>query len=328
MRPFPKKLGIVLFNLGGPETIADVKPFLLNLFNDPDIITIPIAFVRSLVARIIVAARLKHVIEHYEEIGGGSPLRRLTEEQAHALEAALREQTGADITVRVGMRYWKPFTNEVVKEFRAKGIDDVFLLPLYPQYSCTTSGSSFKEWKLLHNALGGKVFRVTSIRDFYRDEAYLRSLNAAINDGVAKFSAEERKSLHLLFSAHGLPQAVVEAGDPYPQHIKETVASIMTMRGNDLPHHLSYQSKVGPTKWLKPYTVDRLAELGKEGVKNLLVIPVAFVGDHIETLHELDIELREIAEKAGVTHYVVTEGLNSRPEFISALAGLVRRRYS
>lgn len=328
MPPFPKKLGIILFNLGGPVTQEDIAPFLLNLFRDPDIIPIPFRPLRHLVARGVVAARLKNVKHHYAEIGGGSPLRRLTEEQAAALEKELRTETGSEITVRAGMRYWNPFTEEVINEFTSMGIRDVFLLPLYPQYSDATSGSSFKDWKYHHSSRGGKVFRVRSIRDYFCDPDYIAALSETIDATIDPIPESERSSIHLLFSAHGLPAALIEGGDPYQRHILATIDAVMNLRDHDYPHHISYQSKVGPVKWLKPSTIDTLQELGKSGVKNLIVIPVAFVSDHIETLHELDIELREIAEHAGITRYAVTPGLNSRPAFIKALAKLVRSRYS
>ncbi len=328
MPPFPKKLGVVLFNLGGPVTADDIKPFLLNLFNDPDILPLPkIPGLRGLLARIIVAARLKQVTQHYAEIGGASPLQRITNEQAAALESLLRERTGSEVTVRAGMRYWKPFTREVIEEFRAKGIRDVFLLPLYPQYSMTTTGSSCRDWKRLHNAIGGRTFAVRSVREYPVYPHYLAALSQAIDEGLSRFTPPERSSLHILFSAHGLPQSIVMQGDPYPRQIEATVAAIMELRKHEHPHHLSYQSKVGPTKWIKPYTVDTIPQLARDGVKNLLVVPVAFVSDHIETLHELDIELREIAHHAGITHYEVTPGLNTMPAFVEALGEIVMARY-
>jgi ferrochelatase len=328
MPPFPKKLGVIIFNLGGPVTLDDVKPFLLNLFRDPDILPVPsVLGLRGMLARLIVSLRLKKVKEHYAEIGGGSPLQRITNEQAAALEKWLCERTGCEVVVRTGMRYWHPFTKSVIDEFRAKGIRDVFLLPLYPQYSLATSGSSFKDWKILHNVIGGREFRVRSVRDYYIDEKYLASVSQAMDEGIARFTAPERSSLHILFSAHGLPQSILMKGDPYKRHIEATVEAVMKRRGNDHPHSLSYQSKVGPTKWIKPYTVDAIPQLARDGVKNLLIVPIAFVSDHIETLHELDIELREIGEKAGITHYAVTPGLNTMPVFIEALGELVMGKY-
>jgi ferrochelatase len=338
MPTFPSRLGIILFNLGGPETLNDVQPFLENIFADPDIIPLPIkGKLRLWVARKVATSRAKHAREHYEAIGGGSPLRRRTQEQAEALERMLRERTGSEIFVRMGMRYWHPFTRDTIEEFRQANINDIFLLPLYPHYSVTSSGSSFKDWKKLHNeastvtvrhATDKKLFRVRSVKDFYLQPHYIAAISEAIDEGMQRFSPEERQSLHFLFSAHGTPASVAERGDPYQHQIKATIEAVMKYRNNDRPHSLSYQSRVGPAKWLKPYTVDTLYVLGTKGMKNILVVPISFVSDHVETLFELNIEVREAAEKAGITHYEVAPGLNNRSEFITALADIVQSRYS
>ncbi|HET7152242.1 MAG TPA: ferrochelatase, partial [Candidatus Kapabacteria bacterium] len=275
--------------------------------------------------------------EHYEAIGGGSPLRKRTQEQAEALERMLREHTGAEVFVRMGMRYWYPFTRDTIEEFRQMNINDVFLLPLYPHYSVTSSGSSFRDWKKLHNeaskaatkhATDKKLFRVRSTKDFYLQQSYIAAVSQTIDEGIQKFTEDERKSLHLLFSAHGTPASIAEKGDPYQRQIKATIDAVMQYRKNDHPHSLSYQSRVGPAKWLKPYTTETLQSLGAKNTKNVLVIPISFVSDHVETLFELNIEVREIAEKAGITHYEVTPGLNARAEFIRALTEIVVSRYN
>jgi ferrochelatase len=338
MPPVPARLGVILFNLGGPERLEDVQPFLENIFSDPDIIPLPVpAVMRRWLARRIAAARAKHSRANYAQIGGGSPLVKITRAQASALENLLRQETGKEIFVRMGMRYWKPFVNETIEEFHGLGVHDVFLLPLYPHYSVTSSGSSFADWKKMHNnasklfsphAANGKVFRVRSVKDFYMHPKYIASLSQTIDEGIARFTPEERATLHLLFSAHGTPASVAERGDPYQHHIRATMNAVMQLRNFDYPFALSFQSRVGPMKWLKPYTTETLREFGAKGIKNLLVIPISFVGDHIETLFELNIEAREIAESARIRHYEVTPGLNDRPLFIATLANIVRSRYT
>jgi len=338
MPVFPKKLGVILFNLGGPETLDDVQPFLENIFSDPDIIPLPISGkLRLWLAKKIASSRAKHARGHYAAIGGGSPLRKRTQEQAEALERLLGCETGSDIIVRMGMRYWHPFVRETMQEFINKGIESVFLLPLYPHYSATSGGSSFKDWKKVHNAMSktvaahavnGKLFRVRSVKDFYLHPRYIRALSETIDEGVKRYTPDDQRSLHILFSAHGTPASVAERGDPYQKQIRATVTAVMELRKNDFPHYLSFQSKVGPSKWLKPYTVDQLRTFGAHGIRNILVVPVSFVSDHVETLYELNIEAREIAEKSGITRYEVAPGLNDREEFIAALAEIVQTRYS
>jgi ferrochelatase len=331
-----KQIGVILHNLGGPTSLDAIKPFLTNLFLDPEIIKIPLPgplgrfFPRRLFAEFVARRRTPKVTPNYQAIGGKSPLVERTEDQARALEEELNRRFAghAHFHVRLGMRYWHPFTREAADEFRSMGIERVFLLPLYPQYSRTTTGSSFKEWRNLNRDLYNRRFRVKSVKDYHRHPRYIAAINERIDATLReRFTEEEQRGLHLLFSAHGTPIADVEAGDPYSAQIAATVEDVMAARGYDYPHHLSFQSRVGPVKWLEPYTQDALAKLGAEGVRNLLVVPVAFVTDHIETLHELDIELREEAEKAGIHKYEVMFALNDTPMFIAALADLIEERY-
>lgn len=330
-----RKIGVILLNLGGPTSLDAIRPFLTNLFLDPEIIRIPLPppfdrlFPRRLFAEFVARRRTPQVRPNYEMIGGKSPLLERTEEQARALSAELgRRLAGrAEITVKLGMRYWHPFTAESADQLRAEGIGDVVLLPLYPQFSRTTTGSSFKEWHRLNRERYGGGFRALEIQDYHLHPAYIASINERIDATLRdRFTPEERKGLHLLFSAHGTPIADVEAGDPYSGQIAASVAAVMAARGNDYPHHLSFQSRVGPVRWLEPYTQDMLARLGAEGVRKLLVVPIAFVTDHIETLHELDIELRHVASEAGIGKYEVMYALNDTPAFIGALADVVEER--
>jgi ferrochelatase len=332
-----RKIGVILHNLGGPTSLDAIRPFLTNLFLDPEIIRIPLPgilgrlFPRRLFAEFVARRRTPKVRPNYEMIGGKSPLLERSVEQARALEAELNRRFAgtAEFTVKLGMRYWHPFTSETADELRREGIKDIFLLPLYPQYSRTTTGSSFKEWRDLHRSRYARAFRVKSVKDYHLQRSYIDAINDRIDATLRdRFSEEERRGLHILFSAHGTPIADVEAGDPYSKQIAATVAEVMRARGDDYPHHLSFQSRVGPVKWLEPYTQDMLARLGAEGVRSLLVVPIAFVTDHIETLHELDIELRHVAVEAGITKYEVMYALNDSPRFISALAEVIEARYA
>lgn len=332
-----KQIGVILHNLGGPTSLDAIGPFLRNLFLDPEIIRIPLPkpfdrlFPRSLFAWFVSRRRTPKVRPNYEAIGGKSPINERSVEQAQALERELNERfTGiAQFHVRLGMRYWHPFTRVAMDEFKELGIRDVFLLPLYPQYSRTTTGSSFKEWRDIHRSAFARWFRVKAVKDYYLHPRFIAAINERIDATLReRFTDVERANVNLLFSAHGTPVSEVVAGDPYSHQIRATVRAVMDARGNDLPYHESFQSRVGPVKWLEPYTQDKLAELGASGVKTLLVVPVAFVTDHIETLHELDIELREVAEHNGIHKYEVMYALNDGAPFIAALADLVQARYA
>lgn len=327
------RIGVVLHNLGGPTTRDAIQPFLRNLFLDQEIIRLPWpldgGILRRWFAEFVAWRRTPKVRPNYDDIGGRSPIIERTREQAVALERELdrRFEGVAEFRVRLGMRYWYPFTREAMEEFLTSGIDRVFLLPLYPQYSRTTTGSSFKEWRDLHRDHYNRRFRVRSVRSYHLNRRYIAAISERIDATLEqKFTPEERDGLQLLFSAHGTPISEVKAGDPYSHQIRATVEAVMAMRGHDYPHHLSFQSRVGPVKWLEPYTQDAVARLGAEGVRSLLVVPVAFVTDHIETLHEIDIELREEAHHAGIRKYETMFALNATPMFIEALADVVEER--
>lgn len=318
-----------MLNLGGPNSLDDVQPFLENLFLDPEIIDIPFGkYFRKPLARFISTRRAEKVKLKYAQIGGRSPIVELTQKQAEALENKLNEHFNgrAECIVKIGMRYWHPFTSEIIDDFRSRNISHVFLMPLYPHYSQTTSGSSFKEWKELHNKIGGKVFKIYSTYAYYDHPLFIQALNDRIDTGLRKFDSSSKEEIHFLFSAHGTPMKLVERGDPYSKHIAKTVEAVMKLRGYDYKHHLSFQSKVGPAKWLEPATDKKVEELAANGVRRLLVIPVAFVSDHIETLHELDYELREHAMKFGIKEFHVMPALNDSPKFIDALVDLITKK--
>jgi protoporphyrin/coproporphyrin ferrochelatase len=311
------RIAVVLFQLGGPDTLEAIEPFLFNLFCDPDIIDFPGARIgRRPLAKIISATRAKKVQHHYAVIGGGSPIRRFTEQQARALENVLLE-SGVNARCIVAMRYWHPFTSEAMAQLRAERYDEIVLLPLYPQYSSTTSGSSLNEWRrLFHDPVPQHL-----IETFYDHDLYLQALADRVDEALARFPHPERPEL--VFSAHSVPVAVVAKGDPYQKQIEKTVELVMQRGGWRNRHRLCYQSKVGASKWLQPSLRDTIKQLAAEGVREVCVVPVSFVTDHVETLGEIDHEAREQAKALGIERFEMTAGLNDSPTFIRALADKV-----
>ena len=322
------RVGVVLLNLGGPARSEDVKPFLYNLFMDPAIIDIPLkGITRHLLCRLISSLRSKKVAKDYAEIdpNGGSPINPLTRDQAHALQSGLNERfggpNGVEFKTYIAMRYWHPLTEEVAESMKSDGITKVVLLPLYPHYSKTTTGASLVYWKTLEERGEIPSWPITYVKEYAALPRYLRAISQRIDEGLAKFPEDVRSDVHLLFSAHGTPlKEMTERKDPYCCLVHSTVEQLMRERGNDRSFDVAFQSKVGPAQWLTPSTPSKLEELGKAGTKNVLVIPVAFVTDHIETAFELDVEVRHEALGFGIEGYEVTGGLNSHPEFITALA--------
>ena len=322
----PNRVAIVMFQLGGPDSQAAVEPFLYNLFCDPDIINFPGAFLaRKALAKLISTTRSKVVGQHYAEIGGGSPIRRLTEQQARALEETLRPHIQA--RTLVAMRYWHPDTAEAVAALQSEPYDELVLLPLYPHYSFATTRSSLREWDRQYGAKlktkAGPKPPVKIIDHFYDHPDYIAGIVERINSVLNEVSDPE--NVELVFSAHGLPMTLVEKGDPYPQHIEQTVQLVRELGAWPNPHVLCYQSKVGPQKWLQPSLTGTIERLAKSGVKRMLVIPVAFLTEHIETLHEINIEESEEAKHLGVTDFYLMPALNDSPLLIRALADLVLR---
>ena len=313
-----RRVGIVLFQLGGPDTLEAIEPFLFNLFCDPDIIDFPFARIgRKPLAKLISSTRARKVQHHYEIIGGGSPIRRFTEQQARALQIKLSE-SGLDARCFVAMRYWHPFTGEAVEQLRTACCDEVVLLPLYPQYSSTTTGSSLNEWRRLFP----DPLPVHCAGPFYRNEFYLEALAEKIAEALARFPDPDQPEL--VFSAHSVPVAVIEKGDPYQRQVEETVELVMRRSGWVNPHRLCYQSKVGASKWLQPSLRSTLRELAARGRREVCVVPISFVSDHVETLGEIDHDARAEARRLGIRQFEMTAGLNDSPTFIAALADLVR----
>jgi len=316
-----KKIAVVLLQFGGPDSLEAVEPFLFNLFNDPDIFELPFGprFQRFL-AKQISSRRAPSVAKKYGEIGGKSPIVEKTEQQIRGLQQWFdTRHPELNVTIRLAGRYWKPFTKETVEGLVRDGITDVVLLPLYPQYAMANAGSSFNEWER-ESQRQHTPFNERRIRQYYDHPQYLAALNDRIDEGLKQF--ENPDKVFLLFSAHGTPIDMVERGDPYAQQIRETMELVMSLRGHDKHYTLSFQSKVGPKQWLTPATTSTIGDLGRLGVHDVLVVPIAFVSDHIETLHELDIEERHTADRAGIKNYKIMTGLNDHPLFIECLADI------
>ncbi|MEH2122198.1 ferrochelatase [Nostoc sp.] len=316
------RVGVLLLNLGGPDKLEDVGPFLYNLFSDPEIIRLPFRWLQKPLAWFIASRRLKTSQENYKQIGGGSPLRQITEAQGEALKEQLG-YLGQEANIYVGMRYWHPYTEEAIAQLTQDNIENLVILPLYPQFSISTSGSSFrlleKLWqedpKLQH-------IDYTVIPSWYKQPGYLQAMAELIAQELEQFPNPD--DVHIFFSAHGVPKSYVEeAGDPYQQEIEECSALMMQTLNRPNVHTLAYQSRVGPVEWLQPYTEDALKELGAQGVKDLVVVPISFVSEHIETLQEIDIEYREVAEESGIHNFRRVPAPNTHPVFINALADLV-----
>ncbi len=292
----------MLFQLGGPDSLEAVEPFLLNLFLDPDILPLgPFGWFRRPIAKLISSRRSIPVAEKYAEIGRRSPIGTLTERQRVRLVEALSPHI--DPVAVTAMRYWHPLTSEAVAALRKAGpIDEIVLLPLYPHYSYATTLSSLKEWHRVYGQPDGGPPERT-IDHFYDHPLYVQALVERIGSMLRQFTDSPR--IHLIFSAHGLPMSLVEKGDPYPKQVGATVRAICELgpkqyAGGPRTHLLCYQSRVGPAKWLQPSLTEAIETLGRECVKEMLVVPISFVTEHIETLHEINIEAREDAKKSGI----------------------------
>jgi ferrochelatase len=325
-----KRVGIVLFQLGGPDSLQAVEPFLLNLFLDPDIIPMgPLGFLRRPLAKLISSRRSIPVAGKYAEIGRRSPIGLLTERQRVRLVEAVSPYI--DPVAVTAMRYWHPMTAEAVDALRKAGpLDEIVLLPLYPHFSYATTLSSLKEWRRVYGQSNGGQSndgpRVSTIGQFYNHPQYVQAVVQRTGSILRQFPDSSR--IHLVFSAHGLPMSLVEQGDPYPKQIEETVrlvceAGAQQYKGWPRTHLLCYQSRVGPAKWLQPPLTGTIERLGHEGVKEMLVVPISFVTEHIETLHEINIEARAEAAKLGIERFRMMPAVGDSPLFIDALKDLV-----
>ena len=313
-----ERVAIVLFNLGGPDKPASIRPFLVNLFKDPAILRVPF-FVRPLLARIIAYARVKAATANYAILGGKSPLLGLTEHQGRALEAALPD---LDARCFVAMRYWHPFSDEAARAVVAWNPDRVLLLPLYPQFSTTTTGSSLLDWQDAA-ARAGLVKPTTALCCYYGDRGFAAATAEAVKRAY-RAACDAGPAPRVLFSAHGLPEVIVKSGDPYQHQVERTVAAVVrAMARPEMDWTVCYQSRATPQKWLGPSTDDEIKRAGADAVP-VMVVPIAFVSEHSETLVELDVEYRELAHEAGVPAYFRVPAQNSDPAFIAALAALAR----
>ena len=320
-----KRVGIVLFQLGGPDSLEAVRPFLQNLFLDPDILPMgPLGFLRGPLARWIAKKRSVPVAVRYGMIGKRSPIGVLTERQRQQLVAAVSPYV--DAVAVTAMRYWHPLTAKAVETLRgAFPVDEIILLPLYPHFSYATTLSSLKEWNRVYGPAESGPQQKT-ISQFHNHPLYIRALVERIGSMLRLYPDSER--IHLIFSAHGLPMSLVEKGDPYPTQVQETVRLVCELGAQQFAgwpktHLVCYQSRVGPTKWLEPSFVGTLERLGHEGVKEMLVVPISFVTEHIETLHEINIDGRADAKRFGIERFQMMPAVGDSPLFIAALKDLV-----
>ena len=325
------QIGVVLFNLGGPSDLSEVEPFLVRLFSDREIIELPGgAALQPLMARIIAKMRGRSVRDNYSRIGGGSPQLRITREQAKALEHRLNDLSGGSVHfhVLIAMRYSSPSSADALGQFAAADVRQIVTLSLFPHWSKATTGSSRNEFErtLAEPRFAGLNFDVTHVEHYADDPGYLDAFTDTVRTAFKRIPVTRRADTVILFSAHGLPQKFIDEGDPYVDHIEQTRAGIL--RRLNVPNRqlLAYQSRTGPVKWLGPGTEETIKQLGREGLKDLLIVPLSFVSDHIETLYEVDLLFEEAARHAGITGYFRPDALNCHPVFIDALAQMVLAR--
>jgi protoporphyrin/coproporphyrin ferrochelatase len=313
-----EKPGVLLLQLGGPESLAEVRPFLNNFFKDLLADNAPRALVRPL-AWLIAAWRAPKSRSLYASIGGASPIRAQTQAQADALRQELHRR-GKDWPVFVAMRNWKPDTAQAIAALAASGVSQVVALPLYPQYSFATTRSSVNEFYRIVRA-GSYQPRVAVVEEHCEHPRYIEALVAVTRRALGSVNTAPA-GVHLIFSAHGLPLSYIEKGDPYLDHVKRTVAAASARLAHPGPVHLSFQSRLGPQKWLSPSTDDLLVELGASGARAVCIVPVAFVTEHVETLNEIDIQYRAIARQAGIAEFVRACAVKCHPDYIGCLADL------
>ncbi len=314
---------ILFLQLGGPETLEDVPAFLYRLFSDPDVIRVRPSLLRNAIAAAITLGRKKASRALYASIGGGSPIRRLTDQQAAGTEALLRAE-GRETLVRTAMTCSAPLVEDVVRELAAQGVDRFLAFPLYPQYSLTTTkGALARSRAAVSRFAPGASFH--EIGSFPSNPLFVEAHAEGVREQLAQFPDPRPESVHLLFSAHSIPKKLVtKEGDPYPGEVEASVRAILKRLGWTGPSTLAYQSKLGPIEWLGPPTSGVLAELGRRRERQVLVVPIAFVTDHVETLQEIDQLFAGQAREAGIEHFRRTPGLNDRPTFLRALAELAR----
>lgn len=326
---FLKKIAIILFNLGGPDKPESIEPFLFNLFVDPAIITLPNPF-RWMLAKFISSRRRSKAELIYAQIGGRSPIRELSEDQALALQSFLNLGINDTFKTFISMRYWHPMSDEVAQNVADYAPDEIILLPLYPQFSTTTTGSSIKDWERAARAIGLNA-PTKSICCYPTEPGWIAAQVDLITTTI-KASRASTKPFRLLFSAHGLPQKTIDGGDPYQEQVEQTCHAIMAALHQKIPdmdchHRLCYQSKVGRLKWIGPSLDDEIKAAGNDNI-GVIVVPVAFVSEHSETLVELDIEYREIAHELNIPFYERVPAVGVHENFIRGLAQLIQKSRS
>ena len=314
------KKAVILFNLGGPDKLENVEPFLFNLFNDPAILNLP-TFLRYPLAKLISRRRSPTAKKIYEELGGSSPILKLTTDQSKALEKQLNLSDGEnEYKCFIVMRCWHPRAEKVINDVKTYAPSEIVLLPLYPQYSAATSGSSIKEWNDVCKK-NNYVIKTSTICCYPSNELFIKSHVSEIKKKV-----ENLDNYKLIFSAHGLPEKNIKKGDPYQWQVEQSVKNtVESLKLKNLDWVLSYQSRVGPLKWIGPSTDDVIIENSKLG-KKIVLVPIAFVSEHSETLVELDIEYKELADKNGCIDYIRVPALGTNPDFISSLSNLVIKK--
>lgn len=311
------KIGILLLNLGGPERPEDVRPFLYNLFSDRQIIRLGPSFLQKPIAWMIARRRAPKSMANYARIGGGSPIRAKTEEQARALEAALQQD--GRFLVRPCMRYWHPFATEALGAMQQAEVEKIIALPLYPHYSIATTGSSLSDLHRTAEQLGLDI-PILDIHSWPSEPSFIACLADRIRAGLQTFRGEP---VQVVYSAHSLPVQFIREGDPYVDHLQQTIAAVEALTG--IQGRLCYQSRSGPVEWLEPSLPETLRSLAAEGCANVLVVPISFVSDHVETLYEIDIQYREMAVELGMG-FASTTALNADPRFLEGLRNLVLTR--
>ena len=321
--PNAPRFGVVLAQLGGPDTLDDVRPFLYNFFNDliPDNIPVPRPLIKP-TAWLLSTWRAPYSRTLYASIGGGSPLRRQSEAQAQAVCDELRRR-GAPLPVYLAMRNWKPYSEDALRRAQADGVTDLVFLPLYPQYSFSTTRSSLNELRRAMRAIGYEP-QLHVVNQYCEDPDYISALVDITRRYLRDFRAAPQE-IHLIFSAHGLPMRYIERGDPYLEQVNTTVAAARARLNHPGPTHVSFQSRLGPERWLEPATERLIAELAAKGARALCIVPVAFVSEHVETLNEIDIQYAAVAKEAGVTEFQRVCTVKCHPSFISCLANLTER---
>jgi len=316
-----KPTALILLNMGGPDSLDAVEPFLYNLFSDRELIQLPAgALLQKPFARIISHFRAKRVVENYRTIGGKSPLLEWTKKQAAGI-ADLLENTQPFVI----MRYWHPFADQVLGEIKKAGIEQAVVLSMYPHYTGATTGSSINDFK----RTAAKVYpelQYQLIEDWYDWPAYLDALANRVREGLAEMPEDQTR--RIFFSAHALPQKFIDRGDPYQQHVMATVQGVMDRVDGRPPWVVAFQSRSGPVKWMEPGTEEMIVQLAKDGCKSLLMVPISFVSDHIETLEEIDVEYRDLALENGIEHFRRVPSLNDHDDFLQGLAELVKERCS